>query len=74
MPAGCREIYNSFGERGYGGPEPPPGSGRHPYVTTVYALNVSSLDLTDNSSLNAFLKAIEGKILASAAITGTYER
>lgn len=29
---------NSFGRRGYGGPCPPPGSGRHRYVFTLRAL------------------------------------
>jgi Raf kinase inhibitor-like YbhB/YbcL family protein len=29
---------NSFGRRGYGGPCPPPGAGRHRYVFTLRAL------------------------------------
>jgi Raf kinase inhibitor-like YbhB/YbcL family protein len=70
----AKELYNSYGELGYGGPEPPKGSGPHPYVITLYALNEDEVDLTANSSLDSFLKTIEGKILATAKITGFYER
>ena len=71
---GAKELYNSYGELGYGGPEPPKGSGPHPYIVTLYALDVDDLDLTTNTSLDAFLKTIEGKILTTAKITGFYER
>jgi len=74
MPAGAVELRNSFGETGYGGPQPPKGSGEHPYVTTLYALNVEKLDLGVNTSLSAFKKALEGRIIQSASITGKYER
>ncbi|MBA4313173.1 MAG: YbhB/YbcL family Raf kinase inhibitor-like protein [Chlorobiaceae bacterium] len=74
MPSGSKELYNSYGELGYGGPQPPKGSGPHPYIITVYAMNVEKLDLTANSSLVAFEKTIEGKVIASARITGIYER
>ena len=30
MPPGARELRNGFGQAGYGGPQPPPGSGDHP--------------------------------------------
>jgi Raf kinase inhibitor-like YbhB/YbcL family protein len=74
MPPGSRELYNTYGALGYGGPEPPKGSGPHPYEVTLYALNVEALDLAANSSLSAFRKALEGKIIASAKITGIFER
>ena len=74
MPPGSKELYNSYGELGYGGPQPPKGSGPHPYVISVYALNVENLDLTSNTSLVAFEKTLEGKVIASAKITGFYER
>jgi Raf kinase inhibitor-like YbhB/YbcL family protein len=72
MPQGSIELKNSFGETGYGGPQPPKGTGDHPYVFTVYALSVEKVDLATNVSLSAFKKALEGKILASATITGKY--
>ena len=74
MPAGAVELKNSFGELGYGGPQPPTGSGKHPYIVTLYALNVGKLDLGAGTSLSAFKKALEGKVLQSASLTGMYER
>ena len=74
LPAGAKELMNSYNELGYGGPAPPKGSGSHPYVATVYALNVESLGLGVNSTLREFTKAMEGKVIAEATMTGTYER
>ena len=74
MPPGSTELRNSFGEIGYGGPQPPKGSGEHPYVISLYALNVEKLELGVNTSLGAFKKMIEGKIIQSASLTGKYER
>ena len=74
MPPGSIEVKNSWGDIGYGGPEPPKGTGDHPYVVTLYALNVEKLDLRESTSLSAFKKAIEGKIIGSASITGRYGR
>jgi len=74
MPPGSVELKNSFGDIGYGGPQPPKGTGDHPYVFTLYALSVEKLDLGANTSLSAFKKALEGKILGSATLTGKYGR
>jgi Raf kinase inhibitor-like YbhB/YbcL family protein len=74
MPPGSVELKNSFGDIGYGGPQPPKGTGDHPYVFTLYALKVEKLDLGANTSLSAFKKALEGKTLGSATITGKYGR
>jgi hypothetical protein len=74
MPPGALELPNSFGDPGYGGPQPPRGTGDHPYVATIYALNVPHLDLGGSASLAAFQRALEGKVLASASITGYFGR
>ncbi len=74
MPPGSVELKNSFGDIGYGGPQPPKGTGDHPYVFTLYALNVEKIDLGANASLAAFKKALEEKTLESATITGKYGR
>jgi len=74
MPAGSKELINSFGDIGYGGPQPPTGTGEHPYVVTIYALTVEKLDLTMNASLPQFKRALEGKVIGSASITGKYGR
>lgn len=74
MPTGAVELQNSFGDVGYGGPQPPRGTGDHPYVATLYALNVASLDLPPKTSLAAFHQALEGKVLATATVTGMFGR
>ena len=74
MPLGSMELRNSFGEMGYGGPQPPKGTGDHPYVVTVYALRVEKLELGTSPTLSAFKKAIEGKVIESASVTGLYGR
>ena len=74
MPSGATELTNSFGQPGYGGPQPPPGSGPHPYVVTLYALDVSALDLPPDCGLQGFGAALEGHVLASAKVTGYFER
>jgi Raf kinase inhibitor-like YbhB/YbcL family protein len=74
MPPGAVELKNSFGDIGYGGPQPPKGTGDHPYVFTLYALKVEKLDLGANTSLSTFKKTLEGKTLGSATITGKYGR
>ena len=74
MPPGSVELKNSFGDVGYGGPQPPKGTGDHPYVFTLYALNVDKLDLGTNTTLSTFQKALEGKVIESVSITGKYGR
>lgn len=74
MPAGALELNSSWRKPGYGGPQPPPGTGDHPYVVTVYALKVDKLDLKPATDLAGFQKALEGKVLDSAKITGYYGR
>ena len=74
MPAGAVELKNSFGEMGYGGPQPPKGSGDHPYVVTLYALSAPKLDISGQTSLAAFKKALDGKILTTATVTGMFGR
>jgi len=74
MPPSAKELSNTFGSLGYGGPQPPRRSGPHDYEVTLYALNVDNLSLGANTSLSAFEKAIAGKVLASAKMVGTFER
>jgi Raf kinase inhibitor-like YbhB/YbcL family protein len=74
MPTGAVELRNSFGEIGYGGPQPPKGSGDHPYLVTLYALNEARLEPPAQSSLAAFNKSLEGKVLATSTVTGMFGR
>ncbi len=72
MPAGSKELSTTYGTPEYGGPRPPAGTGDHPYETTIYALNVEELDLAEDSTIDEFLEAIEGKVLAKASLTGMF--
>jgi Raf kinase inhibitor-like YbhB/YbcL family protein len=74
MPPAAVELKNSYGELSYGGPQPPKGTGDHPYVVTLYALSVPTLDLKPTAGWADLKKAMEGKILGTATITGYYGR
>lgn len=74
MPPGAVELKNSWGQSGYGGPQPPKGTGDHPYVATLYALSVPKLDLKPTAGWADLKKAMEGNILATATVTGYYGR
>jgi Raf kinase inhibitor-like YbhB/YbcL family protein len=74
MPPGAVELNNSFGAAGYGGPQPPRGSGDHPYVFTLYALSVPHVEIGKSAGLAAFKQALEGKVLATATLTGYFGR
>jgi Raf kinase inhibitor-like YbhB/YbcL family protein len=74
LPPGAMELNNSWGKPGYGGPQPPKGTGDHPYVVTVYALSVAKLDLPVHTDLTAFAQALEGKVLGQASLTGYYSQ
>ncbi|MFH1012409.1 MAG: YbhB/YbcL family Raf kinase inhibitor-like protein [Candidatus Peregrinibacteria bacterium] len=74
MPTGSRELITSWGKTGYDGPQPPPGSGPHEYVARLYALDIEKLDVPNNVSRNAFLKAVESHTLISATYSGFFGR
>lgn len=63
---------NSWKKKAYGGPCPPKGV--HEYIFTVYALDRATLGLKGEVTKELFLKAIEGHILATGILIGTYER
>ena len=68
-----REGQNDFGTTGYRGPCPPPGHGRHRYVFRLYALD-AELDLGAGAAKAELEQAIEGHVLTTAELVGTYER
>jgi Raf kinase inhibitor-like YbhB/YbcL family protein len=70
MPMGCKELINNFGTKGYGGPQPPAGTGRHVYVVKVFALNAEMINLQGAVSYNKFMSAIDGKMIGQGEITG----
>jgi len=71
MPAGSCEGRNDSGTNGYEGPYPP--IGRHRYFFKLYALD-SPVGLRAGHTKADLLKSIEGHVLASAELMGTYHR
>lgn len=70
VPLRSNELgVNSFGERAYGGPCPPPGRTHH-YVFTLYALDVAALHSGGPLDGSALLARIRGHVLASARVVG----
>lgn len=74
IPDAADELDNSFGEDRYGGPAPPPGSGDHEYVVTVYALDTTTVVMPEQPSAADIASAIEGHVLASASVAGVFGR
>jgi Raf kinase inhibitor-like YbhB/YbcL family protein len=74
MPSGAIELVNTFGEPGYGGPQPPRGSGSHEYQITLTALTKPSLELSPGATLNEVERAMRGSVLATATLSGRFEQ
>jgi Raf kinase inhibitor-like YbhB/YbcL family protein len=73
MPAGVIELFNSFREKGWGGPKPPAGTGIHHYVFTIYALSRPTLRTRKYMLSEAeLLHLLRGKVLAEATLAGKY--
>ena len=62
---------NDFGRVGWGGPCPP--SGTHRYVFEIFALS-ERLDLPAGFSADELRAAMEGSVLASGRLIGSYRR
>ncbi len=71
LPADARSGTNDWGRTGYGGPCPPVG--RHRYFHKLYALDMVLPDL-GNPTKADLLEAMEGHVLESAELVGTYQK
>jgi len=72
VPHNAREGLNDSGDPGYDGPCPP--IGRHRYFHTLYALDTMLPDLGQGATRRQLDAAMQGHILATAQLMGTYER
>ena len=72
LPDGALQGRNDFGEIGYGGPCPPPGSPHH-YIFTLYALD-AKLNLPVGATRAQVEAAMQGHILASGRLVGLFQR
>jgi hypothetical protein len=73
VPKGSVIGENDFGDTGYGGPCPPPGSGQHHYDITVWALNDAYPPNGDLTGLKVGTW-LQDHAIDKARITGIYER
>lgn len=71
VKAGARQGKNDWDRIGYGGPCPP--IGRHRYFFKLYALDAMLGDLGTPTKRD-LEKAMQGHVLASAELMGTYQR
>ena len=69
---GARQGRNDFRRPGYGGPCPPPGPA-HRYFFKLYALD-APLQLKPGGQKKDLEAAMEGHVLGSAQLMGTYGR
>jgi Raf kinase inhibitor-like YbhB/YbcL family protein len=65
---------NSSGQSSFQGPCPPIGRGAHRYFFTLYALNISSLQLKSGATRRQVEAAIESHVVGQAQLMGKYER
>lgn len=68
---GTIQGKNDFGELGYDGAHPPPGSPHH-YHFALYALD-SRLPLGEGASKQEVLRAMQGPVLEQAELVGLYQ-
>ena len=69
---GSAQGTNDFGRIGYGGPSPPSGK-PHRYFFRLYALK-EKLALAAGASRRELARSMEGKILGTAEVFGSYRR
>ena len=72
LPQGSREALNDWKKPTYGGPCPP--IGRHRYFHKLYALDTVLPDLGPNAAKVELLKNMQGHVLGSTQVIGTYEK
>jgi Raf kinase inhibitor-like YbhB/YbcL family protein len=74
MPVGSIELNSTYGAKGYNGPQPPEGSGKHPYEVHLIALSNDQLDLSIQPSLDNIQEAISSITLNKSIYTGYFGR
>jgi Raf kinase inhibitor-like YbhB/YbcL family protein len=72
VPEGAQQGRNDGGAHAFGGACPPPGTGVHRYVFTVFALKVDKLPVPPEPSAAMIGAMLNMNTLAKATITATY--
>jgi len=71
MPAGALMTRTELGNSGYLGPCPPPGTGVHHFIFTLYAIKVPKLKIPRGSSAVLVGFNLNGDAIAKATVTYT---
>lgn len=68
-------LRNSYDFNGYGGPNPPSGSGPHAYEITIYGLKVDSLSFDSDTQITAdsIKELLKKKVVAKGKLKGKFE-
>ena len=74
LPKGGKLGKTDFGTAAYGGPCPPPGSGKHHYNFTLVALKVDKLEVPDGASPALISFMANANAVGKAKLTGIYSR
>jgi Raf kinase inhibitor-like YbhB/YbcL family protein len=74
LPKGAVQGTTDFGKPGYGGPCPPPGSGKHHYNFTLFALKVDKIEVPPGASAAMVGFNVKANAIASAKLTGIFSR
>ncbi|HEX6310887.1 MAG TPA: YbhB/YbcL family Raf kinase inhibitor-like protein [Acidimicrobiia bacterium] len=75
LPDGEGVVHgrNDFGDTGYGGPAPPPGHGPHRYEFVLHGVR-EPVRLEPGAGADELRAAIDDRVVATATLTGIYER
>lgn len=73
-PGKAIQSKTDFGSAGYGGPCPPPGSGIHRYIITLYALKVTKLGLTADANPALVGFNLEQNVIQKASLVFYYQQ
>jgi Raf kinase inhibitor-like YbhB/YbcL family protein len=74
LPKGAKQARTDFGTAAFGGACPPPGSGKHHYNFTLFALKVDKLEIPDAASPAMIGFNVHANALGKAKLTGLYTR
>jgi hypothetical protein len=74
LPKGAVQGNTDMGKPGYVGPCPPPGSGKHHYNFTLFALKVDKLEVPPGATAAYVGFNVNMNVLGKAKLTGLYAR
>jgi Raf kinase inhibitor-like YbhB/YbcL family protein len=74
LPKGAMMGNSDFGKPGWGGPCPPPGSGKHHYNFSLFALKVDKIEVPPGASPAMVGFNAKANAIATARLTGLFSR